>query len=322
MTAATDDIHDASRGHKCFVVSVEDSPGSCHEPKNNDNGTVHVLVIAHPDDESMFFLPTLTSLNQAGETVWLVCLTTGNYNGLGDVRKAELSRVCRLLHISRLIQLQVETLRDHPTQAWDLDAVAGEIERALLWTLRTHNQQQQQQQQHPAAIQKMILITFDFHGVSGHINHRDAYLGVRNLIYQQQQQQQQQQGGRNGKAKQEKGKTLPPLEAWQLETVHFLPFKYLPLGSWLRLVLYMLFLWKPTYVPLPNQKLSLPNVHESETQQHNLDKGHTMVHLFRTVDCVLSWKAMATHQSQWVWYRRLFVIFSCYTFVNKLRPVQ
>lgn len=160
----------------------------------------------------------------------------------------------------------------------------------------------------------MILITFDFHGVSGHINHRDTYLGVRNLIYQQQQQ-----GNMDGKAKkQDKGTTLPPLEAWKLETVHFLPFKYLPLGSWLRLVLYMLCFWKPTYVPLPNQSLSLSHVRGSETQKYDLDN----VHFFRTVDCVLSWKAMSTHQSQWVWYRRLFVIFSCYTFVNKLRPVQ
>jgi N-acetylglucosaminylphosphatidylinositol deacetylase len=345
MTTATNDIEEEkSRGHKCFVVSVENDSPSRNNNNNNSNhdscpptstsnknkdGTVnviHVVVIAHPDDESMFFLPTLTNLIQAGETVWLLCLTTGNYHGLGNLRKGELSRVCRMLQVSRLIQLEVETLRDHPSKAWNLDAVTEELERALLWTLRTHTNKQQQS---PAPmIQKMILLTFDFQGVSGHINHRDTYLGVRNLIYQQQQK----------KAKHPDNKettTLPLLEAWKLETVPLLPFKYMPLGSWFRLVLYMLCLWKPTYVPLPSQQqkrqsLSPPVVvhhhdHNSEeeeetTQQHN--NNNTMVHVFRTVDCALSWKVMATHQSQWVWYRRLFVMFSCYTFVNKLRPVE
>jgi hypothetical protein len=36
----------------------------------------------------------------------------------------------------------------------------------------------------------------------------------------------------------------------------------------------------------------------------------------------LNWKAMVVHRSQFVWYRRLFVVFSCYTYINLLRLIQ
>jgi N-acetylglucosaminylphosphatidylinositol deacetylase len=35
----------------------------------------------------------------------------------------------------------------------------------------------------------------------------------------------------------------------------------------------------------------------------------------------LAWQAMAAHRSQFVWYRRLFVLFSCYAYVNVLQKM-
>ncbi|CAN1139522.1 Probable N-acetylglucosaminyl-phosphatidylinositol de-N-acetylase [Linum perenne] len=35
-----------------------------------------------------------------------------------------------------------------------------------------------------------------------------------------------------------------------------------------------------------------------------------------------SFKAMAAHSSQWVWFRKLFVSFSSYTYVNSLRKIN
>lgn len=32
-------------------------------------------------------------------------------------------------------------------------------------------------------------------------------------------------------------------------------------------------------------------------------------------------RAMAAHTSQWVWYRKLFVLLSSYTLVNRLQPM-
>ena len=43
---------------------------------------------------------------------------------------------------------------------------------------------------------------------------------------------------------------------------------------------------------------------------------------YRLQQPALNWRAMASHTSQFVWYRRLFVVFSCYTYVNRLKRRQ
>ena len=45
-----------------------------------------LLVIAHPDDESMFFAPTLVSLARAGARMHVLCLSNGKalYFGCGS----------------------------------------------------------------------------------------------------------------------------------------------------------------------------------------------------------------------------------------------
>jgi N-acetylglucosaminylphosphatidylinositol deacetylase len=48
-----------------------------------------LLVTAHPDDESMFFGPTLVSLCKK-RSVSLLCLSTGDYEKKGHLRKQEL----------------------------------------------------------------------------------------------------------------------------------------------------------------------------------------------------------------------------------------
>lgn len=40
------------------------------------------IVIAHPDDESMFFAPALTTLQRSGERAFVLCLSTGKRAGL------------------------------------------------------------------------------------------------------------------------------------------------------------------------------------------------------------------------------------------------
>lgn len=36
-----------------------------------------LLVTAHPDDETVFFAPTVTALHSSGHEIYLLCLTTG-----------------------------------------------------------------------------------------------------------------------------------------------------------------------------------------------------------------------------------------------------
>ena len=48
------------------------------------------MVTAHPDDEVMFFSPTILTLVGFGVEVSAICLSLGNADGLGDVRRQEL----------------------------------------------------------------------------------------------------------------------------------------------------------------------------------------------------------------------------------------
>ena len=49
-----------------------------------------LLVTSHPDDESMFFGPTIQAAKRMGAQVHILCLSTGNADGLGEVRAKEL----------------------------------------------------------------------------------------------------------------------------------------------------------------------------------------------------------------------------------------
>ena len=100
---------------------------------NLETASQALLVIAHPDDESMFFSPTITALKQQGTTVCLLCLSNGailsasytglcsadcfrrsgcsfegcvhsmllgNYGRIGSVRMQELLAACGILGVS------------------------------------------------------------------------------------------------------------------------------------------------------------------------------------------------------------------------------
>lgn len=54
-----------------------------------------VEVVAHPDDEAMFFWPTLAQLHDAGVRLSVLCLSTGNFDGLGDLRRQEMVESCK-----------------------------------------------------------------------------------------------------------------------------------------------------------------------------------------------------------------------------------
>jgi len=60
-----------------------------------------LLVVAHPDDESMFFAPTILFLKSKGHNIHILCMSQGNADGLGITRKQELYRACDTLKIPR-----------------------------------------------------------------------------------------------------------------------------------------------------------------------------------------------------------------------------
>lgn len=61
-----------------------------------------LLVTAHPDDECMFFAPTILSLIARNVSVHSLCLSVGNMDGLGDVRTKELAASLDILGIPQM----------------------------------------------------------------------------------------------------------------------------------------------------------------------------------------------------------------------------
>ncbi|TYI31161.1 hypothetical protein ES332_A05G434100v1 [Gossypium tomentosum] len=186
-----------------------------------------LLVVAHPDDESMFFSPTINYLTSKGHNLYLLCLSIGNADGMGSSRKDELYRAC----VVHKIQLQQVNVLDHP---------------------------------------ELQIITFDSYGVSGHCNHGDVHYGVRKFLHDS---------------------SPGNIEAWELVSINIMR-KYSGLFD----------IW-----------------------MSNLD---VMQHPSGVMHCLLnehplkSFQAMAEHSSQWVWFRKLFVSFSSYTYVNTLRKIN
>ncbi|XP_065189103.1 N-acetylglucosaminyl-phosphatidylinositol de-N-acetylase-like isoform X1 [Sycon ciliatum] len=122
-----------------------------------------LFVVAHPDDECMFFGPTVISaVRDAGaRSVHLLCLSTGNYYGQGAQRRTELVASCSQLGIpvDNVSILDSPELQDGAD--WSAQAVAQHLKTPL------------------ANHRFTKLVTFDAHGVSGHTNHVSAYHGVR-----------------------------------------------------------------------------------------------------------------------------------------------
>lgn len=61
-----------------------------------------LLVTAHPDDEAMFFAPTILSLTgKPSINLFHLCLSSGNADGLGETRKTELKNSLEVFGIHR-----------------------------------------------------------------------------------------------------------------------------------------------------------------------------------------------------------------------------
>eukprot|EP01102_Stenamoeba_stenopodia_P001850 TRINITY_DN11673_c0_g1_i1.p1 TRINITY_DN11673_c0_g1~~TRINITY_DN11673_c0_g1_i1.p1 ORF type:complete len:289 (-),score=45.65 TRINITY_DN11673_c0_g1_i1:54-920(-) len=134
------------------------------------------FVIAHPDDEAMFFSPTIKTLSEninkrkkqgvAEVELCLLCLSSGNFDGLGEIRKKELVESCVRLGIDRdaVTIVDDKDIQDDPNREWPHEKVAAHIDRFV------------------QANNITTLITFDEKGVSSHPNHCSAYQAVKLVL--------------------------------------------------------------------------------------------------------------------------------------------
>jgi N-acetylglucosaminylphosphatidylinositol deacetylase len=194
-----------------------------------------VLVIAHPDDETMFFLPFCKTINLKR----LLCLSDGNFDGIGIVRRKELQSAAQGYGCPDLV---IGEFSDGPRETWTPVDVAEFLK-------------------HQGIDETSVIVSFDQYGVSGHANHIACYRGVVELK-----------------------RSFPSLQTWALRSDTYTLPKYMgPFGAVLALVFR-----SPRQIALIN------------------------------ADPFDAYKRMAIHGSQFVWYRRLFIVFARCIYINIL----
>ncbi|KAI9783842.1 MAG: N-acetylglucosaminyl-phosphatidylinositol de-N-acetylase [Candelina submexicana] len=139
------------------------------------------LLIAHPDDEAMFFAPTVLALTRPklGNHVKILCLSSGDADGLGETRKKELVKSGILLGLRReedVFVIEDPAFPDSMTTPWDASKIS-----TLLTSIFAPNILKSSSQTAPTASID-ILITFDRHGISSHPNHTSLRLGALEFL--------------------------------------------------------------------------------------------------------------------------------------------
>ncbi|PVU99549.1 hypothetical protein BB559_000606 [Furculomyces boomerangus] len=105
-------------------------------PQTEDKKPNNVLfVTAHPDDECMFFAPTILALKKnKNVNINLVCFSTGDAHGLGDMRKVELVNSAKKLGLdaSEIIIIDDLAFPDDIKKAWDPVLMAKTLESVIV----------------------------------------------------------------------------------------------------------------------------------------------------------------------------------------------
>ncbi|RKP04764.1 putative deacetylase LmbE-like domain-containing protein [Thamnocephalis sphaerospora] len=154
-----------------YALVVYRQPGLPIVFLRNDRGaqekTKVLLLTAHPDDECMFFAPTVLLLARQPEVeIHLFCVTKGDHERLGDTRMRELEKSCAVLGIDirRVTVLDHPDFKDDPKARWNTALLGRLIE------------------EHVVKHSISRVITFDWQGISGHINHIALERSVRHML--------------------------------------------------------------------------------------------------------------------------------------------
>ena len=85
------------------------------------------LVIAHPDDETMFFSPWIRTFLRSSnaDRLFVLCLCNGDYDGLGKVREKEIvqAAVCLGMDRENVNVIRDSRLADGPNSVWKLETI-------------------------------------------------------------------------------------------------------------------------------------------------------------------------------------------------------
>ncbi|CAE6478005.1 unnamed protein product [Rhizoctonia solani] len=96
-------------------------------PNTLDIPSPILILTAHPDDECMFFSPTILALKRQEKEVRGLCLSVGNADGLGLARAQELVSSYRVLGLKseEVDVLDHPELQDDIKTTWSTSLVVG-----------------------------------------------------------------------------------------------------------------------------------------------------------------------------------------------------
>ncbi|KAL7031429.1 hypothetical protein ACKWTF_007012 [Chironomus riparius] len=137
----------------------------CRSTKLPEHVSRVLLVTAHPDDECMFFGPTLIALKKKNCRIFVLCMSRGDYEKQGHVRKDELWSACKCFEIKAqdITLIQCTQLPDDPNAEWKVELISTLILNQV------------------EALDIDLLITFDKDGISQHKNHQALYYATASL---------------------------------------------------------------------------------------------------------------------------------------------
>jgi N-acetylglucosaminylphosphatidylinositol deacetylase len=219
-----------------------------------------LMLIAHPDDESYFFAPTIQALKRCENArVHLCCLSNGDAYGDGEARKAELLRVKEMFELDALVVVDTEDLRDGMTTEWPSETIGAVLDA------------------YSEGVAFDYIVTFDARGVSGHVNHIATYEGTKAWLAK-----------KRANTSADADQKIP--EVWMLESTNAI------------------------------RKFSGVLDFATSLAESCIDSKRRV--FFASPNPLEVIKACALHKSQFVWYRKLFLMFSRFTYMNTLRRMD
>jgi N-acetylglucosaminylphosphatidylinositol deacetylase len=124
-----------------------------------------LLIIAHPNDEIMYFTPTIKKLINLGITLKILCLSNGNNEKIDDIRTEEFKKVSKIIKLEDNSILNIPELKDDINQFWNENIVSEKIDDFL----KKNNDIQ-------------TILTFNEDGVTKHPNHISCFNGLVHFI--------------------------------------------------------------------------------------------------------------------------------------------
>jgi N-acetylglucosaminylphosphatidylinositol deacetylase len=120
-----------------------------------------LLIIPHPEDELLYWSPTIKTLINYNIKLKILCLSNGNYDKIGHIRTEEFKQVSKYLKLEDNELIDDPDLQDNITKFWDEKVVSQKISDFL----KKNNDIE-------------TILTFDEYGITKHPNHISCYNGL------------------------------------------------------------------------------------------------------------------------------------------------